>query len=174
MYVRDFCQPPCDCFDVGAGVGYHSLLLATAGRGRIAAFECDDESRRQLRSNVELNEQLRGRISLVGLRVAAASDAAAGTISVDDAAYRDDLFVPDFVKVDTDGAEQEVLEGATELLSRRRPHIIVETHSRELEASCGQLLRASGYAPIVVDQRRVSPDFRPVDHNRWLVAGGRR
>ena len=58
----------------------------------------------------------------------------------------------------------------TERNESRRPCVIVETHSLELEHECMELLRAAGYKPQIVDQRRRVRDYRPLDHNRWLVA----
>jgi len=82
------------------------------------------------------------------------------------------LPAPHHLKTDVDGAEAAVLEGAAELLVRRRPNVVVEVHSKALERRCGALLVAHGYRPVVLSQRRVLPDFRPIVHNRWLVAEG--
>jgi len=40
----------------------------------------------------------------------------------------------DFVKIDVEGREREVLEGARELLARERPRLIVEAEQRHLDA----------------------------------------
>ena len=72
--------------------------------------------------------------------------------------------------IDVDGAELGVLAGARRLLVDSRPHVILETHSAELEDGCAQLLIEAGYAPRVVTQRRILPQNRPAEHNRWLVA----
>ena len=76
---------------------------------------------------------------------------------------------PDFLKLDVDGGEVDVLEGAP---LPDIPAVIVETHSRELEQECGKLLMEAGHEVMVVNQRWLSPDFRPSEHNRWLVAEG--
>jgi hypothetical protein len=57
-------------------------------------------------------------------------------------------------------------------LRERRPNLIIEVHSRELEDGCGRLLRGAGYSPKVVNPRRWLKDNRPGAHNRWLVAEG--
>jgi hypothetical protein len=49
---------------------------------------------------------------------------------------------------------------------------VVEVHSTELERACGRLLVELGYRPVIVNPRRVLPDYRPgLALNRWLVAG---
>jgi hypothetical protein len=77
------------------------------------------------------------------------------------------------VKVDVEGAETWVLSGAARLLAGRRPHVIVETHSPELERECGDLLLRNGYRPRVVCGRRFLRQDRDDAFNRWLVAEGR-
>jgi hypothetical protein len=66
-----------------------------------------------------------------------------------------------------------VLDGARRILAERRPHLVIETHGRDVERACAELLREYGYAPLVVDQRRVLKEGRPNPENRWLVAEGR-
>lgn len=50
------------------------------------------------------------------------------TISIDDFVASRNLERVDFIKVDTDGGEREVLAGMRNTLSRFRPPIVVETH----------------------------------------------
>jgi hypothetical protein len=77
--------------------------------------------------------------------------------------------MPGFVKIDIEGGEAEALKGADLVLSRM-PSFLIEVHSAELERECDGMLRAWGYKPIVVSQRSWLRDYRPLDHNRWLVA----
>jgi hypothetical protein len=50
-------------------------------------------------------------------------------IGVDDNAYSELGFVPDFIKIDVDGGELAVLRSASRVLGERHPALIVETHS---------------------------------------------
>jgi hypothetical protein len=74
--------------------------------------------------------------------------------------------------MDIDRAELSALTGAKGLLAARRPHLIVEVHSVELERQCGDLLLELGYSPRIVSQRRWLADNRPIEHCRWLIARG--
>lgn len=50
----------------------------------------------------------------------------------------------DLLKIDTEGAEVEVLEGARAILPRTR-HVVLEYHSAAGRAECLRLLRAAGF-----------------------------
>jgi Methyltransferase FkbM domain len=164
--LRRLVRPGSRCFDVGANVGYHSLMLARLSRQPVVAFEPEPEAAARLQENLALN---RFDIRLVPLAVGAADGDK--TISLDRAAAIH--FVPDFVKIDIEGGEADALAGAARLLQTRRPHLIVETHSFALEQSCADRLRAYGYALRALRPRRFLAETRPALHNGWLVCEGR-
>ncbi len=102
--------------------------------------------------------------------ISATSDAAKAAISLDDLAAR--TFVPDMIKIDIEGGERGALRGATRVLSERRPAFVIEVHSVSAEEICIEILHSHGYEPLIVNQRRLLADYRPIPHNRWLVAPG--
>ena len=165
-YLRRLVRPGSRCFDVGAHVGYHSLMFARLSRQPVVAFEPDAAAALRLRENLALN---RFDIRLVPLAVGAADGDK--TISLDRAAATH--FVPDLVKIDIEGGEVDALAGAARLLQTRRPHLIVETHGLDLERSCAARLGACGYAPRAIRPRRFFAETRPALHNGWLVCEGR-
>jgi hypothetical protein len=80
---------------------------------------------------------------------------------------------PDFIKVDVDGAELQVLGTMSRLLRERRPAIVVETHTGELELACSRFLRERGHEVRLIRNawwRALYPEFRPIEHNRWLFS----
>ena len=170
-WYRRLCLPGSRSFDVGAREGYVTLLLArlSSPGGRAVAFEFDETEYHRLLRNVAANPHLQPPPEASPARVTERSDGAA-TVSLDDAAY-ERYFVPDFVKIDVEGSELKVLRGAARLLSERRPHLVVETHSADLERACAESLGEHGYEPLVVQPRRLFPEVR-AGHNRWLVALG--
>ena len=61
----------------------------------------------------------------------------------------------DFIKIDIEGAEVEVLESSQHLLSRLRPRMMIEPHLIEGQMTtdrCCAILKDAGYATRVVDQ----------------------
>ncbi len=52
---------------------------------------------------------------------------------------------PDLMKIDVEGFELEVLEGAVKTIKRYHPKIIIETHSRDLEKKTKKFLLDFSY-----------------------------
>ncbi|HVL38186.1 MAG TPA: FkbM family methyltransferase [Fimbriimonadaceae bacterium] len=169
-HLRRLCQPGFNCFDVGAQFGYDALVLAKLGGGRVASFECEPDTYVKLVRNVAYNADLRNRIDLVHGFVGLTTEEQTGKIALDDAAFGGRFFVPDFIKIDIEGGELDALMGARRVLEEHRPNLIVETHSRQLEDDCLAFVRSLGYATTIIDARKVLPDYRPIEHNRWFAA----
>ena len=165
-HLRRLCPPGTACFDVGGSFGYDALVLARLGGARVATFEPDPRALTALRRNLALNPGEAARIEVVEGAVGREPPG-----RLDDAV--ESLFAPGFVKVDVDGAEVDVLAGASRMLETVRPALVVETHAADLERACAEILRGHRYGVRVVDQRRVLRDHRPIPHNRWLIATAR-
>lgn len=143
-------------FDVGANVGLTSLVMCTSmnPEGKVYAFEASESSCLIVHENARLNG-LSARIEVVNALIGARSGAAetfqwdfvGGTASacidinragaglpMNKATLALDDFVatssarPDFIKIDVEGAEEQVLEGARHTLERLRPVIFAELH----------------------------------------------
>jgi hypothetical protein len=165
-HLRRILRPGISAFDVGAQHGYDSLAIAKRTGAPVAAFECESDCLDGMRNSFELNPRLAGLIQPIEATVGTGTD----DLRLDDWAY-DGGFVPDFIKIDIEGSEVSALESAERILCERRPSLIVEVHSSELEREAGRLLLRHGYRLVVVSQRRFLPDERPTGrHNRWLVA----
>ncbi len=164
-HLRRMLQPGRSSFDVGAQIGYYALMFAKLARSDVAAFECDAECAAIIRHNVRLNPDLAHHIRVIDRPVGDEP----GQLRLDEYAYSGEAFIPDFIMVDVDGGELSVLGSAGRLLAEHHPSLIVETHSRELEDACGRFLVDYGYSPVIINQRRLLPDQRPCELNRWLV-----
>ncbi len=66
------------------------------------------------------------------------------TISLDEFARKDGA-LPNFLKIDVEGAELLVLNGAKELLAKHHPTIFLAIHSHEMNHECAALLGHLGY-----------------------------
>lgn len=166
-YFRAMVRPGFNSFDVGGQGGYDALMLAKlSGGGRVVSFECDAAAVAVMRETFARNPY-----PIETIEAFVSNSEGQGRTTLDIVA--DKTFVPDFMKLDVEWAELDVLRGAEKILSTRKPGVIVETHSLELETQCAELLKGHGYEPKIVNQRRWFRDRRPIEHNRWLVCEGR-
>ena len=159
-------------FDMGANVGYYSLLAAdlVGPGGKVFAFEPLPSNFEYLRKNADINfcrniflfevavSRENGLAFLTFTNSLQSGLAENGnikvkTISLDDWVESGKLPVPNVLKIDVEGAEFLVLEGALKILKKYRPIIFLTVHNAELHWSCSELLLSIGYQlrPIGVD-----------------------
>lgn len=166
-YFRALVRQGYNSFDVGGQGGYDALMLAKlSGGGRVVSFECDAEAAAVMRETFARNPY-----PIQTIEAFVSDSESEGKTTLDIVAAK--TFTPDFMKIDVEWAEIQVLNGAKGILSTRKPGLIVETHSKDLEIACIDLLKGHGYEPKIVDQRRWFRDRRIIEHNRWLVCEGR-
>lgn len=142
--LRRLVRPGWSVADVGANIGYCALLFAEAvgPAGRLACIEPEPDNLAELRRNVEGNRLAQAEIFPVAV------GASAGTVSLRagiNGSVMDDgsgeVQVPlrtldalladrpvDFLKIDVEGYEGHVLDGAARLLQEQRPTLFVEIH----------------------------------------------
>lgn len=151
-------QPGMTVVDVGAHVGYYSVLCAQrVGRaGRVIAFEPEAQNRRLLHANLLLNDCANVAVHASAVDAAAGSarlflsdsnrgdhrlQAVAGrrSVAVDTVSLDAALagLALDFVKIDTQGAEPRVLHGMAGLIASQRERL-----GMMLEFAPGLLSRA--------------------------------
>lgn len=149
--IDRFVKPGDFCLDVGANVGAISLALArrVGLTGKVFAFEPGPELFRRLLRNLELNPALKSVVSALNLGLSdkegnlfwtedrhnpgnagclgeSSGKPVAGTTI--DRFFRDHtLHRLDFVKVDVEGMEYEVLQGGLETWKTFRPILYFET-----------------------------------------------
>ncbi|MGH2605978.1 MAG: FkbM family methyltransferase, partial [Anaerolineales bacterium] len=190
--IRTFAGPSMTVYDVGANLGYTSLLLARAvgPTGKVFAFEPDPRNLTRLEGHLAANPE-GARIALV----AAAAGARGGRArlrlqrstsmgKLEGAAGRDrgylrttfvrlvslDRFAasrglpPHLVKIDVEGAEGMVLSGMQRTLDRARPVVLLELHGPAAARLAWSTLRKHDYA--VFHMRRGYP---PVEDPRSLA-----
>ncbi len=158
------------CYDVGAARGLYTLALARrATCGHVVAFEPDEALHARLPATLARNQALAARVTIVPVALGAEGGPAATTIDAL-VAERGPRFRPDFLKIDVEGAEHDVLRGGMCAIRSGRPRFIIESHGFEVEAACLHLLAAEGYGYVIVNAQRVWPEHRPLELNRWIVA----
>jgi FkbM family methyltransferase len=165
-------------WDIGANVGYFTLVAATAldHRGQIVAFEPGQNAYARLLENISLNAYRNIRTYQVAvtdregeavLRVSGdIADSSATlyqtgktearaevcrTVALDYFLGTEGLRPPDLIKLDAEGAELAVLQGARGLVSESPPMFLMEMEEKNLQAAgaskavVAQLLTGYGY-----------------------------
>jgi len=161
-------------FDVGANIGYVSLLLAKAAgvNGYVFAFEALPSNVEQLRRNVALNGMER-RVMVIDRAVTQAtgpvhflvhisggmgkvagsagredkyqSEVTVPGISLDEFVYGQGNPRPQVVKMDIEGGEVLALPGMRRVLAEARPLMLMELHGPESNRVAWETLNAAGY-----------------------------
>lgn len=157
--------------DVGAGKGELCVrLMRSPASGPIFAFEPQESNVAMLRRNAVLNDCADDH-RLVVLAKLAGPATSGDSLAIDDLPL--DPLMRGFLKIDVDGAEMAVLEGAKTVLDRSVVDVLIETHSAALERECVSFLSARQYDCRVITNawwRAIIPEQRPIEHNRWLWA----
>jgi FkbM family methyltransferase len=169
-------EPESTVVDVGACVGYFASFAAAAG-AQVHAFELDgrfvEATRRSLaRNGSEATVRQRavsdetgatvGFSGEVGVTAVGGDRGHVETVALDDAGV-----APDIVKIDVEGHEQRVLEGATQMLGEHRPTLFVELHPSMLGdhgSNVGDvlgLLERHGYDAEILDHRTAGGGREP-------------
>jgi Methyltransferase FkbM domain len=154
-------------FDVGGAGGYDALLLSKlAGGTEVISFECEEIA------VIDMVETFkRNRYPITAVKAFVSNCDYDDEITLDSASRK--YFVPDFIKLDIEGAEDRALSGASDIIASRKPNMIVEVHGKETEERCQAILTGYGYIPIVIDRMKIFGEKRPMSHNRWLICRGR-
>jgi FkbM family methyltransferase len=167
------------CLDIGSHRGFMAGIMALASHHEVFCFEPNPENQAHLEKLRELNPALK--LKLVNLAVSDSigqaefsimpessmgklkdsgfqSDAdQSGWIRVDtrtlDSLLEDQSIAPpNFIKIDVEGAEVQVLRGAEQLIERCHPVMVIELHTSELARECSELLRCKGYSAQIIQE----------------------
>jgi FkbM family methyltransferase len=182
-WIEEYLKPGEVLYDIGANVGAYTLLAAVAAPGsRVVSFEPSPANFAALCANLELNEVSERVIPVpLGLgdhprsalldrdaavagsspQLDAAAPAGGATMvlvdRLDDVVDRFDLPAPNHLKLDVDGNELEVLEGAQRVLASDDTRSLMVELDREREDDLVDRLGGFGFQLA----ERVSGDDRP-------------
>ncbi len=173
--IRHFIKPSQTVYDLGANIGYISLLFAHAVglNGKVFAFEALPENIERITKNAEINQLQQiiqvipaavldktGTVSFythesVGMGKAAGSAGRAEqeyksqitvqSISLDHFVFQQNNPPPHAIKIDIEGGEVLALPGMLKVLNQFHPILFLELHGPESEQVAWQTLSAAGY-----------------------------
>jgi FkbM family methyltransferase len=173
------------CLDIGGWRGFFGGVMALAGASRVVIFEPLPENAAQIRRMIQLNPQLpldlveaavSDKSGTIGFCVMPESSMGklggdssqpemqggrqiqVSTLTLDEWFNGGTNSPPMVIKIDVEGAELLVLRGAWQVLTRYKPKLFIEIHSRQLARECNELLTSVGYSILVLETDR-EPDF---------------
>ena len=179
-------------FDIGAHIGLCTLPLSNLAT-KIFSFEASPSNIKYLKKHLKINKNTNVNVvpylvgrenlksvnfynvdngsgipSIVNLRIKKKnlniSDLKVEQIFLDDYVIKKSL-IPDVLKIDVEGAEFNVLDGATRILKEHRPKIIISLHPEHLRLLNRNILEIYDYCNLYsyellscIDEHPISSD----------------
>lgn len=164
--------------DCGANIGVFTLLAAYRG-SMVYSFEPIAGARKILRENLHLNPELEKRVKIIPKAVGMECSSADFTVledtyvgssmvlnqtgrvetsqvtTIDDFAEENGLKI-DFIKADIEGAERQMLKGASNTLLRDKPKLSVCTyHLADDKKVIREIIAKAGYSSITEKWKKI-------------------
>lgn len=194
-------RPRDTVWDIGAHCGYTALVesRAVGANGRVFAFEPNPRNRELLGLHLKWNGATNASVlpyamsgadgemsfgwdeSQRASSIASHLGGAGWTVPVrhvDGLIARGELPAPNFLKIDVEGAEVDLLRGASGLLAGDAPlTILLSTHTAALHETCCEILRAAGFmivetAAVAIARAEGWASLGDVDLLAWRPAAG--
>lgn len=172
--LRRLIRPGMTAYDLGANIGYVTLLLvkAVGPRGRVVAVEPLPSAVERLRVALELNH-VQDQVTLVAKAIGSTNGrqrflvhpspgmgrleispgrperfqqvVEVDVVSLDHLVFADGFPIPDLIKIDLEGGEGLALEGMKRLLGDTKPRLLIEVHGRVPADEVWERLTSAGY-----------------------------
>ena len=153
--------------DVGANVGFFTLLMSrlVGPTGRVFAFEPLPANAARLIHHIDINSLSNVTVSEVAISredgeasFSTGADCYHGRLeedgtasvrvpiaSIDSLLKSGRIVLPDFMKIDIEGAEFDLLQGCKVMFESNRPPILLSMHGPDQRERCLTFLREHGY-----------------------------
>jgi FkbM family methyltransferase len=165
-------------FDIGAHFGYYSAIAAMInnGSGKIFAFEPRPMNANFFRKHMKKNDFKN--VTLIEAAVGESDkdvqfdtdhgsatgyvsnygDLRVKQVSIDRMVRDGSIPSPDFIKIDVEGGEIEVLKGSKEVIAKYRPKLIIATHNPDCYQFVTDFLKQNTYRYEVLNPDSVKGD----------------
>ena len=177
-------------YDIGSQFADYAIYWAIKYHARVYAFEGLSDNYIKAVKNIESNfsnmnnrpifndikmfnlfvgndsrisYEVKGNMAAVGLRTMGQSQ----SVALDSFVIDSGILLPDIIKIDVEGYEYQVLQGAMNLINTHRPKIILEVHSKDLLFECHKFLTGLGYK-IAAQGRVIYNNRIPGRVNCWM------
>jgi FkbM family methyltransferase len=181
-FLKNFINPGDTILDIGAFIGSHALAFSafTGDNGRVLAFEPRKEIFEYLKRNCEQKNNItcfqmalgQNEGVLQGEVLDISKNINFGALSLKDGQKNasnhydilgnalDNMPLPiiNFIKIDTEGMEFDVIQGAEKLIRRDKPVIAVEANSLEQIAPVINFLKAERFIPFAHNAKAFNPE----------------
>lgn len=164
-------RPGSVVFDIGAQAGFYTLLssVLVKNTGRVIAFEPLPRNVLLLREHIRLNDIKNAQVFPVAVAdysgtttfaegasvsqgyISSHGDLIVHVVSLDELVAEQAIPLPNYIKIDVEGAEMLVLTGAQKTLSQAQPTIFLATHGRDIHQQCCTFLEEIGYELSALD-----------------------
>lgn len=181
--IARFVKPGMKVFDIGANAGFYTLAFSrlVGEQGHVWAFEPFAENAHNILRHINLNQlanvtlvqlAVADRRGMAGFQVAPSNAMGAiseegmyrvPTVSLDGLISEGAIPLPELIKMDVEGAESFVLEGATDLLRKRKTTLFIALHGDTQKRQCKELLESAGYDIYLLSGKKLSGDLLTSD-----------
>ncbi|MEQ9405256.1 MAG: FkbM family methyltransferase [Cyclobacteriaceae bacterium] len=170
-------------YDLGAHWGYFSIMSSriVGNRGMVYAFEPMPSNHDRLERNLNINNIENVQVMALAVsdkegfvEFSNSDDSYANTYKGDksssikvktqslDNLINEEIRPPNFIKIDVEGAELDVLKGAQNLIKKYKPVIHLSTHDIHvpgIDSSCLKFLNEIDYRPDLISSKRGIKDY---------------
>jgi FkbM family methyltransferase len=192
--IHDFVKPGMIVYDIGANIGYISLVFSQAvgKQGRVYAFEPLPDNVKRIRTHIALNSlqeivtvlpyavydstgrqpflvhelHAMGKLSSSsGRNETYKSQIVVHTLCLNEFILKEENPPPDLIKIDIEGGAVTALPGMSEVLKKHQPIILMELHGPEEAQITWDLLRQCNYK--ICGMKKNYPEIPTSDSLNW-------
>ncbi len=187
------------CYDIGGYKGFFSGVFAVNGASVVYLFEPLHENIKKIKEFLYYNPTLpiilnevaisdkvgetifkvlqNGSMGKISESTFEAEESIKSIIvnteTIDNLIQNSNYPHPNLIKIDVEGAEEYVLQGAEKCITEFTPTLLIEIHSHEIGKRCYDFLFRKGYDCLVIETQK-KPDFiseLPVSHYLCIFHG---